>query len=143
MLAYTLVVVLQVLLVFGVGRALFGMSWGSSPLGLVLVTLAMALTAASLGMLVATVARSRRQAMTISTILGVVLAVVGGVMTGVPAQGTALYWPSRFTPHAYAISAYFKMMIGGGVADILPQLALLAGMGLLFFLIAVWRLKFD
>ena len=143
MLAYTVVVGLQVLLVFMVGRVFFGMSLGDSPLGLVLITLAMALAATSLGMLVATIAHSRTQAMTISTILGVVLAIVGGVMTGIPAQGTALYWPSRLTPHAHAITAYFKLMMGGGVVDILPQLGLLAGVGVLFFVIAMWRLKFD
>jgi len=143
MLAYMLVVCLQVVLVFAVGRALFDMPLGNSPLGLVLVTLALALAATSLGMLVATVARSRGQAMTISTILGIVLAVLGGVMTGVPTQGSALYWPSRLTPHAHAITAYFKLMAGAGVVDILPQLGLLVGVGVLFFLIAMWRFKFE
>jgi len=143
MLAYMLVVCLQVVLVFAVGRALFDMPLGNSPLGLVLVTLALALAATSLGMLVATVARSRGQAMTISTILGIVLAVLGGVMTGVPTQGNALYWPSRLTPHAHAITAYFKLMAGGDVVDILPQVGLLAGVGVLFFLIAMWRFKFE
>jgi ABC-2 type transport system permease protein len=143
MLAYTVVVCLQVLLVFLVGRVFFHMSLGNSPLGLALVTLALALAATSLGMLVATVARSRGQAMTISTILGIVLAVLGGVMTGVPTQGNALYWPSRLTPHAHAITAYFKLMAGAGVVDILPQVGLLAGVGVLFFLIAMWRFKFE
>jgi ABC-2 type transport system permease protein len=143
MLAYMLVVCLQVVLVFAVGRDLFDMPLGNSPLGLALITLAMALAATSLGMLVATFARSRGQAMTISMILGIVLAVVGGVMTMPPAPGNVLYWPSRLTPQAHAIIAYFKLMAGGGVVDTLPQVALLAGMGVLFFAIAVWRLKFE
>ena len=52
MLAYMLVVGLQVLVVFGVGSGFFGVPLGNSPLGLLLVTLALALTATSLGMLV-------------------------------------------------------------------------------------------
>lgn len=143
MLAYAVVVCLQVLLVFLVGRIFFHMPVGNSPLGLALVTLTLALAATSLGMLVAALARSRSQASTISTILAVVLAVVGGVMTGVPAKGSALYWPSQLTPHSHAIAAYMKLMTGGGVTDILPQVGLLAGVGVLFFLIAVWRLKFE
>ena len=59
MLAYTLVVCLQVLVVFSVGRVVFDMPLGNSPLGLVLLTLTLGLAATSLGMLVATVARSR------------------------------------------------------------------------------------
>jgi ABC-type Na+ efflux pump permease subunit len=143
MLAYTVVVILQVALVFLVGRALFHMTLGNSPVGLALVTLAIALAATSLGMLVATVAHSRSQAATISTILAIVLAVVGGVMTGVPTKGSAMYWPAQLTPQAHAIAAYMKLMTGGGVADILPQVGLLAGVGVLFFLIAVWRFKFE
>jgi ABC-2 type transport system permease protein len=143
MLAYTVVVGLQVLLVFLVGRVFFGMPLGSSPLGLVLVTLALALAATSLGMLIATIARTRGQAATISTLLAVVLAVVGGVMSGVPTPGNAMYWPSRITPHVHAITAYYKLMVGGNVVDILPQVGLLAGVGVLFFVIAVWRFKFE
>jgi ABC-2 type transport system permease protein len=143
MLAYTLVVGLQVLVMFGVGRAFFDMPLGDSPLGLVLLTLALALAATSLGMLVATVAQSRGQAITISTLLSVVLAVVGGVMAGVPTKGNPMYWPSRLTPHAHAITAYFKLMVGGGVADILPQMGLLLGVAALFFVIAIWRFRFE
>ena len=143
MLAYTLVVCLQVLVVFSVGRIFFDMPLGSSPLGLALLTVTLGLAATSLGMLVATVARSRGQAALISTLLAVVLAVVGGVMAGVPAKGNALYWPSRLTPHAHAITAYFKLMVGGGVADILPQIGLLAGVAALFFVIATWRFRFE
>lgn len=143
MLAYTVVVGLQVLLVFLVGRVFFGMPLGKSPLGLVLVTLVVALAATSLGMLVATIARTRGQATTISTLLAFVLAVVGGVMAGVPAEGNPMYWPSRLTPHAHAITAYYKLMVGGNVVDILPQLGLLAGVGVLFFVIAMWRFKFE
>jgi hypothetical protein len=33
--------------------------------------------------------------------------------------------------------------VGADVVDILPQVGLLAGVGVLFFLIAMWRFKFE
>ena len=51
MLAYMIVVFLQVIVLFGVGYALFQMPLGESPLALLLLTLALALASASMGML--------------------------------------------------------------------------------------------
>jgi ABC-2 type transport system permease protein len=142
MLAYTLVVGLQVLVMFSVGRVFFDMPWGDSPLAMALLTLALALSAASLGMLVATLARTPAQAGSIGTTLGIVLALVGGVM--VPhLPGTPLYYPSQLTPHAHAIEGYTKWMLGSGATDILPQIGLLVGVAALFFVIAIWRFRFE
>jgi hypothetical protein len=35
------------------------------------------------------------------------------------------------------------MSQGAGILDILPQLAFLAALGVLFFLIAMWRFRFE
>ena len=51
---------------------------------------------------------------------------------------------ARFTPHAHAIEAYYRLMAEkGSFADILPQLGVLLGMGIVFSLIAAWRFKFE
>jgi len=142
MLAYALVVGLQVAVMFGVGNILFDMPLGDSLLGLVLLTLALALAAASLGMLVAALVRTAGQASSVSTLMAIVLAVLGGVM--IPhLPGTPLYWPSQLTPHAHAIKAYNKLMLGAAAVDIVPQVGLLVGVAALFFVIAVWRFKFE
>jgi ABC-2 type transport system permease protein len=143
MLAYMLVVGLQVLVVFGVGNGFFGVPLGNSPLGLLLVTVALALAATSLGMLVAALARTRSQADGVGMVLGIVLAAVGGAIVPIPEEGF-LHVLSLFTPHAHAIKAYLQLTSqGAGVVDVLPQVGLLAGVGLLFFLIAIWRFRFE
>ena len=143
MLAYMLVVGLQVLMVLGVGSAFFDIPLGDSPLGLVLVTLALALAAASLGMLVAALARTRSQVDAVGMVIGIVLGAVGGAITPIPEEGF-LHLLSQFTPHAHAIEGYLKLMSqGAGVVEVLPQVGLLAGVGVLFFLIAMWRFKFE
>jgi len=143
MLAYMLVVGLQVLVVLGVGSAFFDVPLGDSPLGLVLVTLVLALAAASLGMLVAALARTRSQVDAVGMVIGIVLGAVGGAIIPIPREGF-LHLLSQFTPHAHAIEGYLKLMSqGAGVVEILPQVGLLAGVGVLFFLVAVGRFKFE
>jgi ABC-2 type transport system permease protein len=143
MLAYMMVVGLQVLVVFGVGSGFFGVPLGNSPLGLLLVTVALALTATSLGMLVAALARTRSQADGVSMVLGIVLAAVGGAIVPIPKTGF-LHLLSQFTPHAHAIEGYLKLTSqGAGVMEVLPQVGLLAGVGVAFFLIAMWRFRFE
>jgi len=46
------------------------------------------------------------------------------------------------SPHAHAIDAYLRLTTQGvGVVEILPHAGLLVGVGVAFFLIAMWRLK--
>jgi ABC-2 type transport system permease protein len=143
MLAYMGVVGLQVLVVFGVGKAFFDISMGDSALGLALVTAALAWAATGMGMLVAALARSRSQADGIGVVVSLVMAAVGGAIIPIPEEGF-LHVVSQFTPHAHAIEGYLKLTsYGAGAADVLPQVGLLLGVGTLFFLVAVWRFRFE
>ncbi|MEJ2563432.1 MAG: ABC transporter permease, partial [Anaerolineales bacterium] len=51
---------------------------------------------------------------------------------------------TRFTPHAHAIEAYYSIMAeNAGLVDVLPEIEFLVGMGVIYFVIAVWRFKFE
>jgi len=51
---------------------------------------------------------------------------------------------SRITPQAQATIAYHTLLLqDGGLLDILPQLVYLLALSLVFFLIAMWRFKFE
>ncbi len=51
---------------------------------------------------------------------------------------------SSLIPQAQAQWAYLTVMSqNSGVADILPQLAYLFGLSLVFFVIAVWRFRYE
>ena len=80
MLAYVVLVIAQVTLIFGGANLIFDMPLGNSILGLVLVTIAMGLAATGLGMLVAAISKTDRQADTTGTLLGFILAGLGGLL---------------------------------------------------------------
>ncbi len=143
MLAYMLVVGLQVLIVFGVGSGFFDIPLGDSPLGMLLLTAALAWAATGMGMLVAALVRTRSQADGVGLVLSLIMAAVGGAIVPIPDKGF-LHLLSQLTPHAHAIEGYLKLTTQeSGVAEILPQAGLLVGVGFLFFVIAVWRFRFE
>jgi ABC-2 type transport system permease protein len=143
MLGYMPVVVLQMVVVFSVGRIFFGLSFGHSPIGFLLLSLALALTPTSLGLLLATISKTPAQAGTTSMIAGILLGVLGGAVVYNPGPGL-LDTIRRLLPHHYAIQGFITLSSwGGGLVDVLPYIGVLAGFGLVLFLLAVWRLKLD
>ena len=146
MLAFGILIVLQVIILLGLPAVLFDMSLGSSPLGLVLVTIALALTVTSFGLMVAALSKTGKQADSIGTLLGFLLAGLGGcIFMSIPPiyrMDTPLGFVSRLTPHAHALEGYYIVMFeGGSVVDVLPQVGILLVFALVFFLIASRRLK--
>jgi ABC-2 type transport system permease protein len=148
MLAYTILACLQVLVLFAVASIAFGMPMGHSPLGLVLLSLVVGLTSAALGMLIAALARSANQAASTGIILGLVLAAIGGCisMSGQPVfrQPGFMGTLANLTPHAYALEGYYSLMAENAtVVSILPEMGIVLAFGAVFFLIAVWRFRYE
>ncbi|MGD8997900.1 MAG: ABC transporter permease [Anaerolineae bacterium] len=155
MLAYIGVVFLQMVVLLGICAALLQMPLGRSPLGLVVLTLALALAATGLGMLLGAVAQTPKQAGSMGLLLGFVLAfasgfipmpirITGGVAeVSLPSEGLGFY-ASQLTPHVHAYNAYLKLLLdGAGLADIWPNVVVLFGFGVVFLLLGLWRFKFE
>ena len=147
-LAYMFLACLQVVVVFAVAGLIFGTPLGKSPLGLIVLTLVVAFNATALGMLVAAVAKTEKQAANIGLILAFVLAGLGGAMA---MSATPLYRTGGFisiisglTPHAHAVEGYYRLMAeNASFVQILPQVGIVLAMGIIFFAIALWRFRFD
>lgn len=148
MVAYMALACLQVVVLFGVANLLLGMPLGNSPLGLVILTLAIAFVATALGMLVAALARTASEADTAGMILAFVLAGIGGAIplsaAPIARLGGLVGILSQITPHAHAVEGYYRLMAENATIDqILPQIGILVVMGVALFLVAVWRFRFD
>lgn len=144
MLAYVIIVFLQVLVVFGTGYALFKMSLGQSPLALVLLTLALSLASASMGMLMGTLCRSSKQADQLGVILGFVLLVLGGSTFPLFRAPGFAGMLSRMTPNAWGIEGYMGLLSDNwSLARTAPNILALLGFAVVFFALAVKRFKFE
>lgn len=144
MLAYTLVVFLQLLFMFGVGRLVFGINLGDSLLGLGLTMLATALAATTLGLLVGSVSKTSEQANSLGMMLGFVLAIVGGFPIPWFTLGGVMGFISNLTPHAHAIQAFKGLTVEFvPLMQAMPHILVVFGFAVVFFAVALWRYRYE
>jgi len=144
MLAYSVIVFLQVILLFTLGTIAFDMPLGDSPLALAITTLITALTATSLGLLLGALAKTSKQADNIGIIAGFVLMFLGGCIIPLYNAEGIIGILSKLTPHAHALQAYRGVMVDGAAfVQVLPSLGILAVFAAVFFGLAVWRFRFE
>jgi ABC-type multidrug transport system permease subunit len=100
---------------------------------------------------VGSVARTRKQAGNIGMVLGFVLflasgiTATGGYLSNPAFQSSGLtYYLALLTPNAHAFDGYLKLLLhNGNLVDVLPNMLALVGFGVVFFLIGVWRFKYE
>ncbi len=128
-----LIAALQIALLLFVARVLFGLSLGSSPAGLLMLTASYAIAVASLSILLGAVFSSVEQASTVGWLLSMVLAGLGGCWWPSEVMPAWLQSAAHVLPTAWAMDGFHALIsFGRGIEGVwLPSLALL-GFGALF-----------
>lgn len=144
MLAYMGVVFMQVIVLFTVGVALFQMPLGESPLALLLLTLALSLASASMGMLLGALCRTSQQADQLGMVLGFVLLALGGSIFPLFRAEGFIGIVSRMTPSAWGIEGFMGLVADNWtLAQASPNILALLGFAAVFLAVAVWRFRFE
>lgn len=110
-LARAVVGVVQMLVLFAVGRALFGISLGTTPAALLLPTLAMAFAAAALGLMVPTIARAHDAVMPVGTMTSLALSAIGGCWWPLDFEPGWMRTVADWLPTTWTMRAYNDLMI--------------------------------
>ncbi|MCJ7641790.1 MAG: ABC transporter permease [Desulfobacterales bacterium] len=143
LLPYYLVNLVQIGLMFCIGVVVFGIKLGNLP-ALVIVSLALAAAANGLGLLVAALGKTEPQVNGLSVLLAITLSALGGMMVPTFIMPDLMKTLSLFTPHAWALAGYHDIIIRGlGIKDVLTEVIVLLGFASFFFVIALWRFRFD
>jgi ABC-2 type transport system permease protein len=129
---------------FAIGVLVFGLTLGNSPVGLVLISLATSAAATGLGLMVTSLGKTLEQVSGLSTLLSIILSVVGGMMVPISVMPEFLQKMALFTPHSWALRGYQDIIVRGlGVGEILPAVGTLMLFALGFWGIALWRFRYD
>ncbi len=140
---YYLINIVQIVIMLGVSSLLFKMSLGHSPAGLVVVSLAAA-TATGLGVLVAALGRTEAQIGGLAVLLLLTLSALGGCFVPRFTMPDWLKTVGLITPHAWALDAYQDLLVRGyGLLEVLPKIGALAAFASAFFVVGVWRFRFE
>ena len=135
------VALIQGLIIMLGAAVVFGVKWGD-PAGAALVLVLFAMTGAGAGMLVGSTLNTEQQAIPVSLLLGLGLAAIGGSMVPLDIFPETMRTIAYFTPHAWGNDAFADLVRReGSVADILPELAILAAFAVVLLGLASWRLR--
>lgn len=109
--------------------------WGDDVLALILLTMAIVAAGTGLGVILSGFARTFEQATNLGSVVLVLMGLLGGSFFP-PPEG--MQFLSRLTFHHWGSSGYTALATGDVLADILPNIAALLLMAVVYFGIGLW-----
>jgi ABC-2 type transport system permease protein len=141
---------LQITIIFAVGSLglrLIGATpvpIQNSPLGVVLVSILLALCASSLGIFIAAISRTEGQISSMGMLVLWGMGLLGGCIAPAFLLDRYLGPLPKIVPHYWANRAFDNLLIRDlGLPGISLELAMLLGFSILFFAIGLWRFDFE
>lgn len=138
--ASTFVIGVLQLLILLVATSLVGANWGDDRLAVLLLILASVTGATGLGVLIASLVKEPEQLSSYGVAVLMVMGVLGGTFFfgSTDFLGGARFL-SMLTINYWGKEGFTTLVFGGGLSDIALNLAVLLLMGVVFFMIGVWR----
>ena len=119
-------------------------SLGNDLLGLSLVALVVAFCSSTMGILIASLARTESQIGGVSTLLLWGLGIIGGSIIPTFILDQVLGPVPKIAPHYWANRALNDLMLRNlALMDVLPEMGFLLGFAALFILVGMWRFDFE
>jgi ABC-2 type transport system permease protein len=128
--------VAQMLFLIVSSSLLFGLQWGDW-LGVVVLVLAAVVAATGWAILIAVLARTPGQVMSVGSAITLLFGIHGGASISMNVMPGWFRLASRITPNAWGLDGFTTLALGGRLTDILPVVAALLIMGLVLFGAAV------
>jgi ABC-2 type transport system permease protein len=129
--------VVQVAAMFAIGHFFFGLQLGSAPLALLLLTVAVVLSAVCIGLAAAAFRIERGVNMVL-----IIAALLAGCAFPSDWLPPILRTASLALPQTWAMAGYQDLLTRGqGLADVLPEIGVLLGISAVFFGLAVRRFE--
>jgi ABC-2 type transport system permease protein len=140
LIARFIVGIAQMVLLFAVGWALFGIALGRYPLALLIPTVAISFASAALGLVIASIARSHDSVMPFGVTLSMAIAAIGGCWWPLDFEPRWMRVLARFAPTTWTMQAFNDLMIRNQPpsAALRPFVAT-AGLGVLFLIAGLIR----
>ena len=144
LLPYYLINLIQIALMLAVGIVVFHISLGEHPLALIPLSLATAAAATGMGLLITSLGKTEEQVSSLSTILSIVLSALGGLMVPLYVMPDFMQKLAYAIPHAWALSGFLDVIVRGqGINEVMPIVGVMLGYALIFWVVGLWRFRFE
>jgi ABC-2 type transport system permease protein len=138
------IALIQMLLLVGFGILVMKLNWGREPLALLIILITTALAAAAFGTMLGTFIKTENQAGGISTMFGMVFALLGGCWYPLELFPPAVQNMVKILPTTWAMQGMLDLVLRGkGLMDILPEAGVLLGFAAVFFTVGVLRFRYE
>lgn len=140
---FVLVLTQQIVLIL-VGQLGLGVDYFSAPLATLLVAVSLSAWAAALGLFISTICKSEDQVVVVSLVAMFAFSGLGGAWFPLDIAGKTFAAIGHALPTAWAIDGYQNVSLRGlGVRSVLLPSAVVAAYGLFFYVLAVFRFRYD
>jgi ABC-2 type transport system permease protein len=124
-------------------KIIYGVEWGSSVSGIVLMTFAFVINASGLGVLAGSLI-SNSKSFEVAGMFGTqLMAALGGSMAPLYIFPDWVIYVTKILPNGLALQTYLDLMTGATLTKILPAVAGSIGLGLVFFSIGLFRFSSE
>jgi ABC-2 type transport system permease protein len=136
--------IIQIIIFWGVGILVFKMNLGASPLAVIVVSILMILMSSAFGVMLSTFVKTEKSASSIGVLVSLTLAPLGGCWWPLFITPKWMQFVSKITPHAWATTAFNKLLVfGGDFNSVITNMLVLVGFMVVFGLIAILRFRTD
>jgi ABC-2 type transport system permease protein len=126
------------------GQLLLDVNYMSAPLATLLMMLTTTLFAASLGLLIGSLAKTEDQVIVMTLVLMFLLAGLGGAWVPLEVTPEGFQRIAYFTPLAWMMDGFKDIIIRGqGLSEVLLAAGILFAFAVVLFALAVWRFRFE
>jgi len=138
----TAMVQMSLLILFGI--FVMKLNWGSHPLALLVMMAASALAAAALGTTLGTLIRTESQASGLSIMTGMVTALLGGCWYPLELFPKSVQHVVQVLPTTWAMRGLLDIVLRGqGLNAVLPIAGVLLAFAAVFFVVGIWRFRYE
>lgn len=124
-------------------RLVFGVSWGNSIIGLIVLSCAMIFAASGFAMFIASMFKTLKAMDSASPPMIMVMSFLGGSMYPIFQMPPVIQTAGKLTLNNWAMRGYFNLMLGNGFNSVITNSVVLLAMGAAFLTLGVCRLSLD
>jgi len=144
MLGFFLLGLVQFAILILFGQYVLGVNWGSSPIGVSLLTISYVLAVTGLGTLLAVFVRTSAQAGAFAVLISMVTSMIGGSWWPIEIAPKFMQSIARLTPQYWAVNGFTRIITRGfGVSSVLPNFYVLLTIGGVSLVLATFFFKFE
>ena len=132
----------QILLLVVFGQLALGVNYAQAPLAVLLVSIALGLWVAVMGLLIGVLAKDDSQVVLYSLLAMFIFSALGGTWFPLEASSGAFAAIGKLIPSAWAMNGYQNILIRGlGISSVWTAVLVLLAYAAAFFMLAVWRFR--